>query len=112
MKRTNLNLPGTFRATLTSLLVLLLAAVSYGQVQSVKGKIIDENGQPVNGASVRIKGTQTGVVSESDGAFTISAASGSTLLISYSGYLEKISVHKALISVPFNCREPMPAWMK
>lgn len=89
MKRTNLNLPGTLRAALTTLLFYLFMAVSYGQTQTVKGKIIDENGQPVSGASVRVNGTQTGILSGSDGAFTLSTAPGSTLLISYSGYLEK-----------------------
>lgn len=51
----------------------------------VSGKIIDENGQPVPGATIRIgnTGTTTGI----DGSFSISLAKGSyTAIVSYIGY--------------------------
>ena len=55
----------------------------------VKGKVTDESGQPVVGASVIVKGQQNGVSTSSDGTFQINAAPNSTLVISSIGYVEQ-----------------------
>jgi len=58
--------------------------------QTVKGKIVDENGEPIIGASVLEKGTQNGAISDVDGKFTLELKSGkSTLSISFVGYQAK-----------------------
>jgi TonB-dependent SusC/RagA subfamily outer membrane receptor len=52
----------------------------------VRGKITDENNQPLAGASVVIKGTSQGVKAGTDGSFSIEADPGAVLVISYVGY--------------------------
>ncbi len=56
------------------LLFMLLATLSLASAQTIniKGTVIDENGEPVAGASVIIKGTTKGRMAEPDGSFTMS----------------------------------------
>ena len=60
----------------------------YGQAQDlvVKGKIYDENGISVPGATVLIKGTNKATTSDFDGVFEIKASKNSVLVISFIGY--------------------------
>lgn len=53
---------------------------------TVHGTVTDENGEPVIGASVQVKGTTTGTITNIDGAFTLNAATGNLLTFSYLGY--------------------------
>ncbi|NDV78016.1 SusC/RagA family TonB-linked outer membrane protein [Dysgonomonas sp. 511] len=55
----------------------------------ISGRVIDSGGEPVIGASVAIKGTTTGSFTDVDGNFSISAAKGNTLVISYLGHTTK-----------------------
>ena len=67
----------------------LMAATESQVVQqtgTVKGQILDPNGEPVIGATVKVKGAKSGTVTDLDGNFTLSAAPGSTLEVSYIGY--------------------------
>ncbi|KOS05866.1 TonB-dependent receptor [Flavobacterium akiainvivens] len=54
--------------------------------QTVKGKVLDESGLPLAGATVLEKGTTNSTVTDMDGNFTISAATGATLQITFVGY--------------------------
>ncbi|MCF0175899.1 MAG: TonB-dependent receptor, partial [Bacteroidales bacterium] len=58
------------------------------QQQKVTGKVGDENGAPVIGASVFEKGTSNGTITDMNGDFSLSVSSGQTLIISYIGYLD------------------------
>ncbi|MBO4665308.1 MAG: SusC/RagA family TonB-linked outer membrane protein, partial [Paludibacteraceae bacterium] len=53
----------------------------------VTGLVVDENGEPVIGASILIEGTTTGTITDFDGNFTIGASEGQNLVISYMGYV-------------------------
>ena len=55
------------------------------QIQ-VSGTVVDAQGQPVPGASVIVKGTTNGTMTDTQGRFTIKAAPGATLEISCIGY--------------------------
>ncbi|WP_299797581.1 TonB-dependent receptor [uncultured Maribacter sp.] len=55
--------------------------------QQINGTILDENGSPLPGASVVIKGTSTGTQTDFDGNFIIDAASSDILVVSYIGYI-------------------------
>lgn len=55
----------------------------------VKGKITDQNGQPLPGVSVIVKSTANGVQSDFDGNYLIKAEKGQTLHFSYMGYNPK-----------------------
>ena len=53
----------------------------------IKGKVVDENGSPVAGATVTIKGTTTSIATNDAGEFTLNAASANvTLVISSVGF--------------------------
>lgn len=68
--------------------VSVKAAVTQ-QTIKVKGQVVDQDGEPLIGATVRVKGAQTGSVTDIDGNFTIDAASNATLVISYVGYKDR-----------------------
>lgn len=57
------------------------------QPKTITGVVLDEAGIPVIGANVVVKGTTNGTISDVDGKFTLEAASGDLLAISYIGYL-------------------------
>lgn len=52
----------------------------------VKGQVVDANGESVIGASVLVKGTTNGTITDIDGNFVLNDASKGTLVISYIGY--------------------------
>ena len=65
------------------------ASVTQAQTIKVKGQVVDESGEPLIGATVKIKGSKDGTVTDLDGNFTINTASNATLVISYVGYKER-----------------------
>ncbi len=54
--------------------------------KKVTGVIIDENGDPLTGATVGIRGTTGGTMTDIDGKFELSVPKGATLVISFMGY--------------------------
>lgn len=56
------------------------------QSGTVKGQIVDVNGESIIGASVQVKGTGTGVISDINGNFIVNAHSNAILVVSYIGY--------------------------
>lgn len=52
----------------------------------LKGQVIDEKGEPVIGASISVKGTTNGVITDIDGNFTLNNVSRGVLSISYVGF--------------------------
>lgn len=71
------------------------------QNKEVKGSVISaEDGLPVIGASVLVKGTRTGTVTDADGNFTLNVpASASSLLISYVGMTTQEASIKPVMQV-------------
>ena len=59
------------------------------QTIKVKGQVVDQAGEPLIGATVRVKGAQSGSVTDMDGNFQIDAASDATLVVSYVGYKDR-----------------------
>ena len=56
--------------------------------RKVTGKVLDENGEPVIGASIKVTGTTTGTITDFDGNFTLNnVPKGAKIEISYIGYL-------------------------
>lgn len=54
---------------------------------TVSGKVMDNNNQPLSGASIAEKGTETKTLSKEDGSFTLTVSkANATLIISYIGY--------------------------
>ena len=55
------------------------------QANTVEGIVTDANGEPIIGASIVIKGTTNGTITDLDGKFSLPNATG-TLVVSYIGY--------------------------
>jgi TonB-linked SusC/RagA family outer membrane protein len=76
------------------ILLLLCSCLTFNYAysqQAVKGTVSTSPGTPVIGATVQLKGTGVGTVTDADGSFTINAPQNSTLIISSLG-LEKKEV--------------------
>ena len=72
---------------LLSILSLQAQVESKGATRPIKGVVIDKmTDEPIIGASIAVKGTATGTITDFDGQFTIEAATGQYLQISYIGY--------------------------
>lgn len=71
---------------LSLLFFALLSTTTYAQEKLVKGKINDETGFPIPGASLLIKGTTKGSTTDMDGNYTISAKPGDIIVFTYLGY--------------------------
>lgn len=56
------------------------------QTGTVKGQVVDSNGEPIIGASVLLKGTTQGTITDFDGNFSLDNASKATLVVSFIGY--------------------------
>lgn len=69
---------------------VISSPIFYEIVQSdhITGIVVDENNEPIIGASVRIKGTSKGTITDLDGRFKLSDAKG-TLEITFIGYVKK-----------------------
>ena len=59
------------------------------QKTTVAGTVTDAAGEPIIGASIVVKGTSRGTVSDADGYFTLSAPQGATLEVSCIGFEKK-----------------------
>ena len=63
-----------------------VCTMANAQQVNVSGVIKDATGETVIGASVMVKGTKTGTVTDLDGRFYVECTPGATLVISYIGY--------------------------
>ncbi len=73
----------------SGILTLLLAFVvqfTFAQEKTVSGTVSDNNGLPLPGATVVIKGTSTGASTDFDGNYSIKSNVGDVLNFSYVGY--------------------------
>ncbi|MDR0894012.1 MAG: TonB-dependent receptor [Prevotellaceae bacterium] len=66
-----------------------LASAQQQQGQRVTGRVTDTDGVPLIGASIQIKGTSQGSITDVDGNFSLTAATGVTLVFSYIGYVSQ-----------------------
>ena len=66
-----------------------MASVQQDQTIKVSGQVVDQSGEPLIGATIRLKGAQSGVVTDFDGNFEISAPANGTLVVSYVGYKDR-----------------------
>lgn len=69
------------------------------QKQTIKGSVKDANGDPVIGATIKVKGSTGGTVTDVDGNFTLDAPNGAELEISSIGYLKQFVKAKSNLAV-------------
>ena len=77
----------------------LFFGTALAQNPTVNGRVTDDKGDPISGASIQVKGTRTGTSANSDGTFTIKAANGASLVISALGYESKTVAAAANVTV-------------
>lgn len=85
---------GWQRARLKQLLVIVLLGLgtvsSLGQTKTISGIVKSESdGEPLTGATVKVKENNAGGITDLDGRYTIKAQPGQTLVVSYVGYRSK-----------------------
>ncbi len=86
LQRTYLGMMLLAIAALGSLSAAATPGFDIHAVERISGSVKDSAGEPLIGASVMIKGTGSGTVTDVDGSFVIDAPSTATLVITYTGY--------------------------
>ena len=84
-KQKTLSAQSLFRRLMLSFAFLLASSFCFAQTEA-SGTIIDNEGEPIIGATIMEKGTSNGTISDFDGNFHLKTASGATLVISYIGF--------------------------
>src|SRR6187200_43267 len=99
-------------AALVLLLFFLFSATSFAQNITIKGRVLKEDGTPVAGASVIIKGTGNGTSSNDQGEYQLSAPGNATLVISSVNFVtqeikvnDRTSVDVKLVSLEKSLEE-------
>jgi TonB-linked SusC/RagA family outer membrane protein len=77
------------RFILPLLSVFVFCYSTYAQTVTLKGKVTDEKGEPIAGASVRIKNTSTGSVTNASGLFGLNYTGQGTLVVTAIGFTGK-----------------------
>lgn len=67
----------------------VMASVTQAKTIKVSSLVVDEQGNPLIGATVKVKGSNKGAVTDLDGRFQLEAPSQAVLLISYVGYKDR-----------------------
>ncbi|MET3112459.1 TonB-linked SusC/RagA family outer membrane protein [Pedobacter sp. CG_S7] len=91
------------RKKFTLFIVCLLCSLSVAMAQdiTVKGEVKDEQGLPLPGVSVKVKGSAQGAMTNSNGVYSLSAPADATLAFSYIGFktIEQAISGKTTINV-------------
>ena len=66
--------------------ILFSVATAMAQGGTISGTVMDEEGEPIIGATVMVKGSKKGAVTDIDGKFRIEASKGTTLVVTYVGF--------------------------
>lgn len=77
----------SMKKSIVMLLVLLFTGMQAALAQSnvIRGQILDEKGEPIIGATIRVKGSNKGAVTDANGMFRLNSEEGVTLTISAVG---------------------------
>ena len=65
------------------------ASVQQDQTIKVSGQVVDQSGEALIGATVKVKGAQTGAITDFEGNFQLDAPANATLVVSYVGYKDR-----------------------
>ena len=63
----------------------ILSTLSVQQQNTVRGKVVDQQGEPLPGVTITIEGTTRGVITDIDGTYSINAQPSDKLLFSFVG---------------------------
>ena len=65
----------------------MVSTILYAQKIEVSGPVVDPNGETIIGASIMEKGTSNGTITDLDGNFKLTTASGAKIVVSYIGFM-------------------------
>jgi len=68
-----------------TLFIALLVQISFAQDRVISGAVSDNNGLPIPGVNVIVKGTSLGTQTDMDGKYSIKASSNQTLVFNFIG---------------------------
>ena len=75
------------KVTVALIAIFTLLSSASAQTRTISGKVVDQTGVPVIGASVIVVGNSTiGTITDLDGNFSLSVPAGATLSVSFIGY--------------------------
>jgi TonB-dependent starch-binding outer membrane protein SusC len=69
---------------LFGMVLLFMQTAIWAQNATVKGRVVDENGNPVSGVSVFVKGTKTGTVTDAEGNYSLTVKDGTSPVLAFS----------------------------
>tara|TARA_R110002020_G_scaffold230666_3_gene441610 strand:- start:62119 stop:65370 length:3252 start_codon:yes stop_codon:yes gene_type:complete len=69
-----------------TLFLALVVQISFAQTKTISGTVTDDNGAPLPGVNIVVKGTTTGTQTDFDGLYSIEASTGDVLTFSYIGF--------------------------
>ncbi|OYP63081.1 TonB-dependent receptor [Prevotella sp. P3-122] len=72
---------------IASALLAMVSTIMCAQKIEVSGTVVDPNGETIIGASIMEKGTTNGTVTDFDGNFKLTTASGAKIVVSYIGFM-------------------------
>ncbi|MBE7639642.1 MULTISPECIES: SusC/RagA family TonB-linked outer membrane protein [Salegentibacter] len=72
-------------SSILTLLLVLVVQITFAQERTITGTVVDEDGLPLPGVTVLIKGTNTGTQTDFDGNYSITASQGDVLVYSFIG---------------------------
>lgn len=80
--------PDLVKRLLLTIILSMIYLCSFAQVR-VTGVVLGTDGSPLVGATVQVKGIGQGVLTDTEGRFSLSAASDAVLAFSYIGYISQ-----------------------
>src|SRR6059058_4469826 len=90
--------------TFLMLLIVMLPSLGMAQQRNISGTVRAENQTPLEGVTVSVKNTTRVTQTDANGSFSIQAATGETLVITYVGYAsQELKVNNSsVVSVTMN----------
>ena len=85
--RFNGSVPKSF--TILVIILMISSNLLFAQGRQISGTVLDNGGAPLPGASVQLKGTTTGTITDVNGKYKIQALEEATLVFSYIGYIKQ-----------------------
>ena len=78
--------------TILVAVLLSVSLLSRAQTVTIRGKVLDQDNMPLPGATVAVKGSGTGAVTDAQGNYSLEAGIGTVLVAQYIGYTDSDSV--------------------
>ncbi|MDX1720813.1 MAG: carboxypeptidase-like regulatory domain-containing protein, partial [Salegentibacter mishustinae] len=72
-------------SSILTLLLVLVVQITFAQERTITGTVVDEDGLPLPGVTVLVKGTNQGTQTDFDGNYSIEANQGDVLVYSFVG---------------------------